>query len=73
MKVIIVNNTTWNVKNFRKGLVLSLVDRGHKVIVVTPKDKYVGEVLDFGCEHFNIILTIKASILLMTSICYSNT
>jgi len=59
MKVIIVNNTTWNVKNFRKGLVLSLVDRGHKVIVVTPKDKYVGEVLDFGCEHFNINLDNK--------------
>jgi len=59
VKVIIVNNTTWNVKNFRKGLVLSLVDRGHKVIVVTPKDKYVGEVLDFGCEHFNINLDNK--------------
>ena len=59
MKVIIVNNTTWNVKNFRKGLVLSLVDRGHKVIVVTPKDKHVSEVLDFGCEHFNINLDNK--------------
>jgi len=59
MKVIIVNNTTWNVKNFRKGLVLSLIDRGDKVVVVTPKDKYVGEVLDFGCEHFNINLDNK--------------
>ncbi len=51
MKIAIVLNTSWNIYNFRKGLVTSLMDKGNQVITIAPKDQYTYKLMDLGCRH----------------------
>jgi glycosyltransferase involved in cell wall biosynthesis len=64
MKIVIISNTTWNVKKFRKGLVLSLIKEGHEIVIVAPEDKYIDEVLGFGCRYKNIKIDRKGTSLI---------
>lgn len=54
MKIAIVLNTSWNIYNFRRGLVESLLDRGHKVVTIAPHDRFSDQLTRMGCEHFNV-------------------
>lgn len=54
MKIAIVLNTSWNIYNFRKGLVEALLENGHKVVTIAPHDKYSDLLTQIGCEHFNV-------------------
>ena len=40
MKIILTSNSSWNLYNFRKGLIEKLIENHHQVIVVAPRDKY---------------------------------
>ena len=40
MKIAIVANTTWYISNFRSSLIKRILDMGHDVIVISPKDGY---------------------------------
>lgn len=40
-KVLIVANTTWNIYNFRMGILRKLVREGCEVVVVAPVDNYI--------------------------------
>lgn len=51
MKVAIALNTTWNLVNFRSGLIRALLDEGHEVIGVAPEDEYVEDFIKLGCRH----------------------
>jgi len=51
MKIAIVLNTSWNIYNFRRGLIKALLNEGHKVIAIAPKDKYTSKLIELGCEH----------------------
>ncbi|MDZ7608698.1 MAG: glycosyltransferase family 4 protein [Cyclobacteriaceae bacterium] len=54
MKIAVVLNTSWNIYNFRKGLVLSLMDKGNEVITIAPNDKYTQKLIELGCTHFPV-------------------
>lgn len=54
MKIAVVLNTSWNIYNFRRGLVESLISNGHKVITIAPHDKYSEQLTRLGCEHYNV-------------------
>lgn len=54
MKIAVVLNTSWNIYNFRKGLILSLMDKGNEVITIAPKDKYTYKLMDLGCRHIPV-------------------
>jgi len=54
MKIAVVLNTSWNIYNFRKGLVLSLMDKGNEVITIAPNDKYTHKLIELGCSHFPV-------------------
>jgi len=58
-KIIISANSAWNVINFRKGIVLELINHGFEVVVVSPKDECVAKLCDFGCQHMNINIDNK--------------
>mgnify|MGYP006409533937 FL=1 len=58
-KIIISANSAWNVVNFRKGIVLELINHGFEVVVVSPKDEYVAKLCDLGCQHINIDIDNK--------------
>ena len=49
MKIAIVINTSWNIFNFRKGLVQALIQRGDEVVAVAPYDNYTDQLIAWGC------------------------
>lgn len=50
MKIAIVLNTSWNIYNFRMGLVNALIENGHEVIAIAPKDEYSHYLVEAGCN-----------------------
>lgn len=54
MRVAIVLNTSWNVYNFRMGLIKALQEHGHEVLVVAPKDDYTHRIKEAGCEFYPV-------------------
>jgi len=51
VKIAIIINTSWNIYNFRRGLVKSLLNEGHDVIAITPNDAYVSKLKEWGVIH----------------------
>lgn len=51
MRIAIVLNTSWNIYNFRMGLVRSLLADGHQVIAIAPKDEYTHFLIEEGCDY----------------------
>ncbi|MCK5704733.1 MAG: glycosyltransferase family 1 protein, partial [Cyclobacteriaceae bacterium] len=51
MKIAVVLNTSWNIYNFRKGLINALMDKGNQVIAIAPKDNYTHKLIEMGCTH----------------------
>lgn len=49
--VLISINASWNIVNFRKGLVTALRDAGYRVVVAAPEDDYSGEVRAMGVDY----------------------
>ena len=54
MKIAIVLNTSWNIYNFRMGLIKALMDHGHKIIAIAPEDKYSAKLIEAGCEFHKV-------------------
>ena len=46
MRIAISINTSWNIYNFRAGLIKSLQSEGHDIIAIAPKDKYSKRLID---------------------------
>lgn len=51
MKVAIVINTSWNIYNFREGLVKHFLQRGDEVIALAPYDSYSDEIKKWGVKY----------------------
>ncbi len=71
MKIAIVLNTSWNIFNFRFGLVKALQNAGHEVVAIAPKDEYSIKLVEQGCTFVPVkmdsrgINPIKDAALLM--------
>ena len=50
-RVLITANTTWNLVNFRSGLIAALVSRGFDVVAVAPDDAYRDRLRELGCRY----------------------
>lgn len=51
MKVVISVNTSWNIVNFRSGLIAALQKHGYEVVAVAPIDQYSARLEQIGCRH----------------------
>lgn len=60
-KVAIVVNTSWNIFNFRLGLLTALHKNGYKIIVIAPNDKYSNKFKSFGFEYYNLSINVKGT------------
>lgn len=49
MRVAIVLNTSWNIYNFRMGMVKSMISQGYEVFAVAPEDSYSEKLEEAGC------------------------
>ena len=54
-KVAIVANSTWNIYNFRRSLILFLKAKNYQITVISPVDKYITRVKQLSiCQHIPI-------------------
>jgi glycosyltransferase involved in cell wall biosynthesis len=60
-KVMISINTSWNIVNFRAGLVQVLVERGYEVIAASPHDGYAERLEGLGCRHVPLAMDNKGT------------
>lgn len=61
MKIAIVLNTSWNIYNFRMGLVNSLLEHGHEVTAIAPKDEYTHLLIDAGCNYQEVTMDSRGA------------
>lgn len=50
LKIVIVINSSWNIINFRSGLVKAFIKQNYEVLVIAPQDKYSAEITKLGCR-----------------------
>ena len=53
-KVVISINTSWNIYNFRSGLIQALIESGYEVIALAPHDQYAKLLQELGCRVINL-------------------
>jgi glycosyltransferase involved in cell wall biosynthesis len=54
VRIAIVLNTSWNIYNFRMGLVNSFQRSGHEVFAIAPKDQYTLLLQESGCHYVEL-------------------
>jgi glycosyltransferase involved in cell wall biosynthesis len=60
-KVLIALNTSWNLVNFRAGLIRALVAKGYEVVAVAPPDEYVTRLAELGCRFVPLPMDNKGT------------
>jgi len=62
MRVAIVINTSWNIWNFRAGLVRALQAAGHEVLAIAPPDDYSARLeTELGCRFVPVLMENKGT------------
>jgi glycosyltransferase involved in cell wall biosynthesis len=61
MKIGIVINTSWNVYNFRSGLIQSFLKSNHEVVAIAPEDGFAVKLQDLGCKFVAVDVDSKGS------------
>ena len=62
MRVALVINTSWNIWNFRRGLVGALQAAGHEVLAIAPPDAYSERLeSELGCRYVPIRMENKGT------------
>ncbi len=59
MHIIVTANTAWNIWNFRRAVIQSLLDDGHSVLVLAPYDESVALLVSLGCSHLHLKMDVK--------------
>ncbi len=59
--VAIVINTSWNIYNFRLGLLHALQSKGYKIITIAPRDDYSSKLEKLGFEYHEIKINNKGT------------
>lgn len=54
MIIVITSNTSWYIYNFRKNTIKSLIDCGHAVYAIAPRDNYSARLEQLGCIFVHI-------------------
>src|SRR5437870_4323039 len=61
MHIAIVVNTSWNIYNFRLGLIKAFLREGHSVTAIAPYDAYAERLKQAGCQYEAIALDNKGA------------
>ncbi|WP_309498685.1 glycosyltransferase family 4 protein [Sulfurovum sp.] len=59
--VAIVINTSWNIFNFRLGLLKALQEEGYRIVAVAPRDDYSEKLEALGFEYHEIKMNNKGT------------
>ena len=58
-KVLVLANSFWNLYNFRSGIISALLSSGYEVFAVAPRDEYLQQVKELGCQVRTISIDSK--------------
>ncbi|KAA5549185.1 glycosyltransferase family 4 protein [Adhaeribacter rhizoryzae] len=61
MRIAIVINKSWNIYNFRMGLVKAFLKLGHEVVAIAPEDEYSQKLVLAGCRYYPIEMESKGT------------
>lgn len=59
--LVLSANTSWNLVNFRRGLIAHLQSLNYQVVALAPADESVGMLVDMGCQVVNIDISRKGT------------
>ncbi|MEM6460781.1 MAG: glycosyltransferase family 4 protein [Pseudomonadota bacterium] len=59
MHILITVNASFNAVNFRRGLIEALVEDGHSITVLAPRDERSSQLTDMGCRFVPLIMDVK--------------
>ncbi|MEX3011469.1 glycosyltransferase family 4 protein [Hoeflea sp. TYP-13] len=59
MRILLTVNASWNIVNFRRGLVEDLLQCGHQVTVLAPPDHCSAALVDMGCRFIPLNMDVK--------------
>lgn len=60
-KILVAANATWNLVNFRVGLIRGLVAAGYEVVAVAPSDEYAPQLTELGCRYVPLSMDNKGT------------
>lgn len=60
-KIVIAVNASWNVWNFRSGLIRALVKENFDVVAVAPSDEYSDRLSSLGCRFISLPMDNKGT------------
>jgi len=58
-RIVISINTSWNIANFREGLIRALIENGYEVLAVAPLDSHSVKLEDMGCRFIPLDIDNK--------------
>jgi len=61
MRIAIVLNTSWNIYNFRLGLVKALLGNGNEVYAVAPEDEFSVRLVEEGCKFEKVTMDSRGA------------
>lgn len=59
--IAIVINTSWNIYNFRLGLLGALRDAGYRLVLIAPRDDYSQKLVELGFDYHEIKINNKGT------------
>lgn len=60
-KIIICTNSSWNLINFRSGLIKGLISHGYEVVAFAPFDEYTSQLKLLGCRYVPLPIDNKGT------------
>ncbi len=60
-RIVISINTSWNIFNFRAGLIRALVAAGYEVVAVAPPDAWSARLAELGCRFVPLPMDNKGT------------
>lgn len=60
-KILISANASWNIYNFRAGLIRAFREQGHEVVAVSPTDTYSPKFAELGCSYLPLAIDNKGA------------
>ena len=61
LTIAIVINTSWNIYNFRRGMLNAFREEGHRIVCIAPRDDYSEKLEALGFEYREIRMNNKGT------------
>jgi glycosyltransferase involved in cell wall biosynthesis len=61
VKIAFVANTSWNIFNFRRNLIIGFLEKGYEIICIAPVDEFTPEILKLPITFVSINIHAKGN------------